>query len=569
VTQTASLPPRPAGPAEEARAPRTEGLSRTADGRRVPAVRRRLVGRAPDDRLVGWLVTLAVTALAGFLRFWDLADPPTLQFDEVYYAKDGWSLYEYGYARDWKEDAVEAINDGRFSPDLVKDTPSMVVHPEIGKWLIGAGEQLFGFDSFGWRFPSAVVGTLMVLVMVRLARRLTRSNLLGGVAGLLLAVDGLHFVLSRLALLDIFVAFFLLSGVACLVADRDWGRARLARLLPDDASGRPVGQGGWGPVRALLWRPWRLAAGLMFGLAVSSKWSALVPLAAFGVLTVLWDTGARRAIGVRAAFWRSAVVDGLPAFGYLVGVAFVVYVLSWTGWLVHHDVYEQHLSDNNYGTYWGPYVEEPTDGFLDSLVQGLRSLYHYHRDVWSFHSGGLTDATHVYASRPSGWLLLNRPVGVAADLGIDPGTQGCQARPDSSCLRQVLLLGTPALWWSGIVANCYALYSWVARRDWRYGVVIVGLAAAWLPFLRYGDRPIFSFYAVTILPFTVLALTLAIGRLLGPEGAPPRRRLRGAIVAGTVVTLIVANFAWFWPIYTHELLTTPEWLERIWLKRWI
>ena len=536
----------------------------------MPDVRRRLRGRAPDDRLVGWLVTAAVTLLAGVMRLWDLDDPRTLQFDEVYYAKDGWSLYQFGYARDWEENAVEAINKGNFSPDLVKETPSMVVHPEIGKWLIGAGEQLFGFDSFGWRLPSVVVGTLMVLVMVRLARRLTRSNLLGGVAGLLLAVDGLHFVLSRLALLDIFVAFFLLSAVSCLVADRDWGRTRLARLtLGDDGEPPAIGPGGWGPVRSMLWRPWRLAAGLMFGLAVASKWSALVPLAAFGVLTLLWDTGARRALGVRAAVWRSAVVDGLPAFGYLVGVAFVVYVASWAGWLVHHDVYEQHLSDNNYGDYWGDYTKERTSGFLDSLTQGLRSLYHYHRDVWTFHSTGLSDATHVYASHPSGWLVLNRPVGVAADLGIEPGTQGCDAPSDSTCLRQVLLLGTPALWWSGVVALAYALYGWVARRDWRYGLVIVGLAATWLPFLRYDDRPIFSFYAATMVPFTVLALTLVIGRLIGSDTASRRRRLWGTVVAGALVTLIVANFAWFWPIYTHELITTPEWLDRIWLKRWI
>jgi dolichyl-phosphate-mannose-protein mannosyltransferase len=558
VTQTVS-PPR-----------RWESLSRTTDGRPVPHVRRRLRGRAPDDRLVGWLVTSGVTLLAGVTRFRDLADPPTLQFDEVYYAKDAWSLYEFGYARDWEEKAVDEINAGRFSPDLVQDTPSMVVHPEVAKWLIGAGEQLAGFDALGWRLPSALVGTLMVLVMVRLARRLTRSNLLGGVAGLLLAVDGLHFVLSRLALLDIFVSFFLLCAVSCLVADRDWGRTRLARLmLGEDGPSPPVGPGGWGPVRAMLWRPWRLAAGLMFGLAVGSKWSALVPLAAFGVLTVLWDTGARRAIGVRAALWRSAVVDGVPAFGYLVGVAFVVYVASWAGWLVNHDVYEQHLADNNYGGYWGDYTKQPTSGFLDSLVQGLRSLAYYHRDVWSFHSSGLGDATHVYASHPSGWLVLNRPVGVAADLGIEPGAQGCDAPADSTCLRQVLLLGTPALWWSGVVALAYAVYAWVARRDWRYGVVVVGVAATWLPFFRYDDRPIFSFYAATIVPFVVLALTLGIGRLIGPEHAPARRRLWGAVVAGSLVAVIVANFAWFWPIYTHELLTTPDWLDRIWLKRWI
>ena len=107
----------------------------------------------------------------------------------------------------------------------------MIVHPEVGKWLIALGEKAFGMDPFGWRIASAVVGSLMVLVMCRLARRLTGSTMLGLVAGVLLMLDGLHFVLSRLALLDIFLAFFLLCGVAAVVNDRDHHRARLARLL--------------------------------------------------------------------------------------------------------------------------------------------------------------------------------------------------------------------------------------------------------------------------------------------------------------------------------------------------
>ena len=41
------------------------------------------------------------------------------------------------------------------------------------------------------------------------------------------------------------------------------------------------------------------------------------------------------------------------------------------------------------------------------------------------------------------------------------------------------------------------------------------------------------------------------------------------LLAGSAVVLVMANFAWFWPIYTNELLTTPEWLDRIWFRRWI
>jgi dolichyl-phosphate-mannose-protein mannosyltransferase len=519
-----------------------------------------------SDRVAGWLVTLGVTALAGVLRFWNLGRPREFAFDETYYAKDGWSLWEHGYAQNWVEKANPRIIDGRYSPDLQTGDPTMVVHPELGKWLIGAGEQLFGFDPLGWRVASAVVGTVMVLVMVRLVRRLTGSTLLGGAAGLLLCFDGLQFVLSRLALLDIFVAFFLLCAVSCLVADRDWSRARVASLAGPH---RRLADREWGPVAGMWWRPWRLAAGVMFGLAISCKWSALVPLAGFGLLVVLWDAGARRALGVRLSLLRAAVVDGIPAFGYLVVVAAIVYVASWTGWLMNADAYEAGLADNAYGPFWGDYTAGNPQGFFSSLFQGLRSLLHYHHDVWAFHSGGLVDASHSYQSSPQGWLVMHRPVVVSTELDIAPGLQGCRAPADSTCLREVILLGTPALWWGGVVALLHAVYAWVARRDWRYGLVLVGLLTTWVPFFRFADRPIFSFYAVTILPFTIIAICLLLGRLIGPASASRRRRVTGAAVGGAFLVVVVLNFAWFWPVYTFELLSTPDWLDRIWFRSWI
>ncbi|MGN6578128.1 MAG: phospholipid carrier-dependent glycosyltransferase, partial [Nocardioides sp.] len=249
---------------------RTMGLSRTADDRVVPSARRRLVPVLPrDEKFVGWMATLAVTLLAGFLRLWHLGRPNQFLFDETYYAKDAWSLIHHGYVTGYVDKANPKILKGQVD-GLFTDTPSMVVHPEVGKWLIGLGEHFFGMNSFGWRVSAAVVGTLMVLVMIRLVRRLTGSTLLGCTAGLLLTFDGLQFVLSRSALLDGFLAFFLLSAVACLVADRDWGRLRMAKLVP---TGYRTTVSDWGPVRGMLWRPWRLAAGVMFGLACGTKWN--------------------------------------------------------------------------------------------------------------------------------------------------------------------------------------------------------------------------------------------------------------------------------------------------------
>lgn len=541
------------------------GLSRTADGRPVPSARRRLVPVSRGlDRRTGWVATLVVTALAGFLRFWRLGNPHEFLFDETYYAKDAWSLLKNGFTTGYVDGANNKILVGRLD-GLFTDSPSMIVHPEVGKWLIALGEAAFGMDPFGWRVASAVVGTLSVLVMIRLARRLTGSTLLGCTAGLLLAFDGLHFAMSRLALLDIFMTFFLLAAVAALVADRDWTRLRMARLTP---VGWTASGSDWGPVRGLLFRPWLLVAGVLFGLAVGTKWNALFPLAAFGLLVWAWNAGARRSLGIRRAWLRSALVDAVPAFVHLVVVAFVVYVLSWTGWLMHAAEYEQALSDTQYGPYWGSYIETDAEG-LGEVTQSLRSLWNYHQDVYTFHTQGLLESEHVYQSDPKGWLVLNRPVGVDADLDIQPGQQGCEAAEGSTCLRQILLLGTPVLWWGGALALGYALFAWAARRDWRFGVAVVGAAATWLPWLRYDDRPIFSFYALATLPFTVIAVTLLIGHLLGTARTSYRRRMWGTAVAGAFVVLVVVNFAWFWPVYTDELVTTREWLQRIWFRAWI
>jgi dolichyl-phosphate-mannose-protein mannosyltransferase len=538
-------------------------LSRTATGDVVPSAVERTRPRAVDrDPVVAWAGTVAITLLAAFLRLWRLDVPKSFLFDETYYAKDAWSLVHHGYVTGYVENANDKILGGNLHGLFTAD-PSMIVHPEVGKWLIGSAELVGGMTPFGWRLAPAIVGSLMVLVMIRLARRVTGSTLLGLVAGVLMCFDGLQLVLSRLALLDIFEAFFVLCAVSCLVADRDWFRARLSQV----STGSTTGLFGWGP--RVLWRPWLLLAGLWWGLAIGTKWSAVFPLAAFGLLFWAWSAGARRSFGVRRPVIKSAILDAAPGVLYVVVLPLLVYVASWSGWLLHANVYEQHLSNTQYGPYWGSYLRHDAHGFFPELWQSLRSLWHYHHDVYEFHTKFLNSSTHVYQSNPLGWLVLNRPVGVDAQLNIAPGAQGCTATGSETCLRQVILLGTPVLWWFGTCAAIWAAVCWVGKRDWRYGIVVVGVLVTWLPWLRYDDRPIFSYYAIVIEPFLILGAVLLLGEILGRAPAGSVRRTVGAIAAGTVVVAVIVNFAWFWPVYTDGLLTQSEWVQRIWFHRWI
>ena len=192
---------------------------------------------------------------------------------------------------------------------------------------------------------------------------------------------------------------------------------------------------------------------------------------------------------------------------------------------------------------------------------------HYQKDIWNFHTGDfINNAEHSYRADPAGWLVVARPIGIDAVNDIKPGTDGCVG-PDN-CIRVISGIGTPALWWVAVFALIAAAILWVGGRDWRFGIPVVGVLAGWLPWFSYDDRPLFFFYAITIIPFSAMAVALGIGRLLG-EGRAGDRRMVAAIVSGAFVALVAANFAYIYPVLTDQLLPYRSWLSRMWFRSWI
>lgn len=510
-------------------------------------------------RWAGWLGPLAVALFAGALRFGGLGGPSSMIFDETYYAKDAYSLWRVGYETNWPDDSNGKILAPQQSIPFRSD-PSYIVHPPVGKWMIGLGEQWFGMNPFGWRFAVAVLGTLSVLMIARIGRRLFRSTLLGTVAGLLLAVDGLHFVLSRSALLDLVVMFWCLAAFGFLLLDRDRTRGLIARRLEHTPGGDWLHLG---------WRPYRLAAGVCLGLTLATKWSGLYILLAFWLLGACWDFGARRLAGanhpVLGALW-----DATLAGPVLLIISVAVYVTSWTGWFMSSTL----PGKGGYGRDWALHrdglspeyvlgVKVPFQVDMTWVPDALRSLWHYHATMYDFHVG-LTSG-HTYESNPWSWLLVGRPVSFFYE-SPKFGQSGCKV---SECASEVLGIGTPLLWWTGLIALLFCLYRWVLRRDWRAGAILCGLAAGYLPWFMYQERTIFLFYAVVFVPFLALAVTMMLGALIGPATASRDRRLIGGTAAGLIVLLVMWNFLYFLPIYTGQTIPMEDWRARMWFNSWI
>ena len=418
------------------------------------------------------IAPIVIALISFFLRTFNLGSIKTLIFDEVYYV-DG--------ARDLLAQGVEVAG----------PNSEFVVHPPLGKWMIALGVQIFGDNPTGWRIATAFVGSLMILLIGLIAQRLFRNSLLTGLASALAALDGLALVHSRTALLDNFLAFFTLLATYFFIRRNYW------------------------------------LTGLTLGLALSTKWSALYFIAAFGLIALYrafsHHTGKEL---IRPTIERFAQFGFLPI---------LVYLTSWSGWFLNDRGWGRDYSDNVFA-----------------------SFFYYHRQILGFHTG-LTK-NHTYEASPWSWLFMGRPTSFFYESPTSCGSQ--------SCSQEVLALGTPILWWLAIGALALVIGMWFRSMVTRHfdpaiTIIIAGITAGYLPWFFFQERTVFAFYAIVFQPFLILALVYAARAIMA------RFTRSGEIIVAGLFILIFLNFVYFLPIYLGDVITYEAWRSRMWFPSWI
>jgi dolichyl-phosphate-mannose-protein mannosyltransferase len=505
----------------------------------------RAAGRPSGDRrarALALLIPLALLAVAGTLRFYRLGEPKRCYFDETYY---------YYNARDYLDHGVER---------------GFAVHPPVGKWMIAGGIELFGVpkgspidravtkdpggctqrqqyenpparareaaESFARRFSSALVGTLWVGVAYLAGLRLFRRRGVAALAALLLSVDGLAFTMSRIAMLDVFVAFWVLVAFWLLLIDRD--RQWAGALEAPDATLPRHSQGA------------RWLAGLALGLALATKWSGLLAIAAAVLFVVTSELAWRRRMVGRA--WvlpgRIMASTGLT----LVLVPAVVYLLSYAGWFAN-------FAYTLPGRAPCPAQGCPTSllGRMERVAKGWvdeqASIVRFHRDL---------TAEHPYRASATTWPFMTRPVAYyyedCTKAKIDKGERCVVAK---GRVAEILGMGNPAIWWMALPA--YLVLGWLAvrKRDWVAWTILGFLTLQYFPWL-VSPRTVFFFYATPLVPFVCYALAYTAIQL------GSRRRLRWMPLV--VATLALAGFLFWYPLLVGLEIPRAAWSLRIWLK---
>lgn len=487
----------------------------------------------PTDRMRAWVATALVTLLGAIVRFQNLGFPTdggSPVFDGKHYVPQAWQTLRNGGLAD---------NAGY----------ELIVHPPLGKQLIAIGEWLFGYTGWGWRFAAAVAGTVIILLIVRIARRLTRSTLLGVLAGVLAICGGVLHLQSRMGMLDIFLTVFVVAAFGCLLLDRDQVRQRLAVAVRE----------GWvwdtpfGPRLGFRW--WRVGCGVLLGLTTAVKWSGAYYVVAFGLLCILFDVAARKAAGVAHPWLGMVRRDLLPAIWGIGVIAVLVYFGSWWSWFASETGTDRHYIE----------IHNVAAGPFSWLPDTLRSLVAYSVNVLDFHVHLYTptDDPHPWESKPWTWPMGLRPMLYYYNDGA--GAAGCGA---SDCVRATMLIGTPAMWWLSLPMLAWGLWRAVFRTDWRYAAVLAAYFAGLLPWFGDLRRQMYFFYATPMAPFLILGLTLVLGHILGSTRLGFERRGTGLLVVSLYVGLVVANFAWLWPILNGTSITEAHWQSELWLPSW-
>ena len=138
----------------------------------------------------------------------------------------------------------------------------------------------------------------------------------------------------------------------------------------------------------------------------------------------------------------------------------------------------------------------------------------------------------------------------------------------SQCSQEILALGTPLLWWLGVVALAVSFGMWIKgalqrQFDPALTIIVTGMIAGYLPWFFFQNRTVFTFYAIAFEPFLILALVYCSHLLLA------RYQRAGKIIVVACLSLIFLNFLYFLPIYLGDVITYDAWKARMWFPQWI
>lgn len=439
-------------------------------------------------------ICVALIIFAFFSRIWRVEYPSHFYFDEIYHAftaqrflhndpkgYEFWNTPPAGVAYEW-------------------------THPPVAKLLMALGMLVFGENSFGWRISSVLFGTGIVFLVGRLAWIAFHDKRITLLALFFAAIDELLIAMSRIAMNDVHVIFFILASVIVYI--------KFKRMEYDS--------------KVLLFSKFKtLAICVVFlGLALASKWTALYLIPAYGIDQILTILTKRK-------------IPALP-------ILLLAPILSL--FLV-------------VGVYLASYTQFFLQGHSFPIFIQLQ------QQMWWYHTG--LKATHAYQSRPEQWLLDIRPVWLFVDYAqYAKGYVANIYNTDNPFLlwgglASILFTASAIILKVVRVKKTkeYALHVGFFPQPWEVYFFLLLYFILWVPWI-FSPRIMFFYHYAPSLPFLFILLARTCVKLW-EHGRNSQALIKGFLVLIVIAFLAIypLNSGLFIPIsYTNTLFTIfPTW----------
>lgn len=359
-----------------------------------------------------------------------IEDPPSYlngaMFDEIYFAR---TAYEH----------------------IQHKVPFEYTHPPLGKLFIASGIIAFGLNTFGWRIVPFIFGVLMIPIMYFFGKKMFNTRFGAFSSAFLMTFESMHFVLSRISMVDIILSTFILLMFYWFYT---YYQGELFKK-------------GWNNVYLPL-----LLSGIFFGMAISVKWTALYgAMAILALFFMLKKDELKKAGHSRRSFFRPFVLMPLLVmFISFIFISFIIYVLSYT-----------------------PIMGVPGEG------SGLEMVFRYQENMLRYHA--TLTATHPFSSPWWSWIFMTKPVWIYT-----------LSNPVENTVSNIVAIGNPAIWWASIPFLLFVLWKWIKETDSTCRFMAVVFLFQLLPYMFIG-RVLFLYHMMPNIPIIILSITYGLNIL--------------------------------------------------------
>jgi predicted membrane-bound dolichyl-phosphate-mannose-protein mannosyltransferase len=240
---------------------------------------------------------------------------------------------------------------------------------------------------------------------------------------------------------------------------------------------------------------WLGLCGACMGLAIASKWQGVYGALGLPVLFFPALYGLFKKHGV-----RNAAITLVCCAGFFIIIPIGIYMLSYIPFVLASGGGARTIWDNQQQMYW------------------------YHSTLVS---------EHAFASAWWQWPLIIRPIYYYANTVSDTLRQGISS------------FGNPAVWWGGIIATVYAVYTLRRRFDYTLVFLLVAYAAQYLPWVLVG-RLTYIYHYFPSVPFVVMLIVYSLKNgVANPVNDPQNRRI---VWVYAYAVLTAALFLLFYPV---------------------